>query len=206
MNLLVAVDTSASALAMSSPHSQNSGRFFYGPLNWRNTAAVASGLRTIFMNVEQQYAHKYFIFATPATATCSWRSTPTTVIQLATSFDTECQLESYRTRSNYSSREQKWRRTQLKSVVPFRVEIDVGAKLDPMLSNTTNALLREHFVAGVAFLPLLSKQRIDVNDDIKRFSDVYEECARSRARDILGFRGASLVPRASPFRVAAAFC
>ena len=43
---------------------------FDGPLDWPNTAAVASKLRTIFMNVKKQYAHNNFIFASPTEANC----------------------------------------------------------------------------------------------------------------------------------------
>ena len=57
-----------------------------------------------------------------------------------------------------------------------------------MSSNITNALFRKNALAGVALLRLSSKQRIDVDADIKRFRDNYEKLARCRARDILEFR------------------
>ena len=93
----------------------------------------------------------------------------------------------YRARSCDSSRELEFHRPQLKSVAPVRFEIDVGAQLDPMSSNTINALLRQH-VAGVALLRLLSEQHIDVDAVIKRFRDVYDKRARRLACDILEFR------------------
>ena len=157
-------------------------------LNCRNTTAVASGLRTICINVEQQYAHNNFITASPTALTCSWRSTPTIVIQLTIPFDTECQFERYGMDSNYSSREHEWRRPQLKSVVRFHVEIGVGAQLYPMSSKTINALFCEHAVAGVAFLHYLCEQHVDLDAVIEQFRDVYNDCARRRARDILEFR------------------
>ena len=128
--------------------------FFDTPFDSRNTAAVASGLRSIFMNVEQQYAHNCFIPTTPAVANCSWRSTPTAIHLLTVSFNMERHSARYHARSCYSSREHEWRRPQLKSVVPFRLEIVVGAQLNPMSSNTINALLREHAVTCVALLRL----------------------------------------------------
>lgn len=158
------------------------------------------------MNVERQYAHNNFIPVSPTAATCPWRSTPTTIIQLTTSIDTECRFERFRSRSNYSSRKHELLRPQLKSVIPFRVEIDVGAQLDPISSNTINALLREHVVAGVALLRLLSEQHIEVDAHIRRFRDVYDDRARRRARTILEFRvDLRKAAHASPSRVVAAF-
>ena len=94
------------------------------------------------MNVEQQYAHNCFIPTMPTAANCPWRSKPTAIHLLTVSFNMERQSSRYRARSCYSSREHEWRRPQLKSVVHFCFKIDVGAQLDPMSSNTMNALLR----------------------------------------------------------------
>ena len=146
--------------------------FLDAPLDWRNTAAVASGLRTIYMNLEQN-AHNNLIHATPAATSC-WRSTFTTIIQLTTCFDTECQFERYRTRLNYSLRERKLCRPQLMSAVHFRVEIDVGEQLDSMMTHSMNAILHHYVVAGVALLRHLKEQNITIDADIKLFRDVYE--------------------------------
>ena len=181
--------------------------FFGTSFDSRNTAAVASGLRSIFINVEQQYAHNCFIPTTPAAANCSWRSTPTAIHLLTVSFNMERQSERYRARSCYSSREHEWRRPLMKSLVPFRFEIDVGVQFDPMSSNTINALLREHAVAGVAILRLISEQHIDVDAVIKRFRDGYDERARRRACDILEFHvDLRRATHASPSCVAYVFC
>ena len=189
------------------PLSEMWSSFFDTPLDLRNTAAVASGLRLIFMNVEQQYAHNNFIPASPTAAICPWRSTPTAIHLLTVSFNMERQSARYRARSCYSSREQQCRRFQLKSVVLYRFEIDVCAQLDPMSSKTINALIREHAVAGVARLRLLSEQHIDVDAVIKRFRDVYDEHARRHACDILEFRiDLRRAAHAAPSGVAAAFC
>ena len=107
----------------------------------------------------------------------------------------------------YSSREHEWRRPQQKSVVPFRFEIDVGVQLDPMSSNTINALLREHAIAGVALQRLLSEQHIDEDAVIKRFRDFYDERALRRACKIMEFRlDLRRAAHSSPSSVAAAFC
>lgn len=54
--------------------------FFNALLDWRSRAADADDLRTILINVEQKYAHNYFVFATLAATSCPSRSTPNTVV------------------------------------------------------------------------------------------------------------------------------
>ena len=181
--------------------------FFDASLDSRNTATVASGMRTIFMNVEQKYAHNYFIFVTPAAANCPWRSTLTTTIHLKTFFHTECQFERYRTRLNYSLRKREWSRPPLKSAMRFRVEIDVGDQRDPMMARSVNAHLREYAVADVALLRLLKEHNVSVDTDIDRFHSVYEERLHRRVRDALEFRvDHSRAAHSSPSRVFAACC
>ena len=122
-----------------------------------------------------------------------------------TTFDTECLVECYCTCLNYSLRKREWPRLQLKNAVPFRVEIDVGKQLDPIMTRSVNALLREYAVAGVALLRLLKEQNFLVDTVIDQFRSAYEKRLRRRARGTRELRVyLRRAAHSSPSRVCAA--
>ena len=175
MKLCVAVETSASALGLSSRLCKNCKP---AVLTLHSTRATQPPLPVAFARFPWASSSSKRIIVSSSRrvnppSEHGARRLVQSICLLTVYFNIKRQPARYRASSFYSSRNHKRRRLQLKSEVSFRVAIDVDKQLDKMMTHFVNALLCEYVVAGVALLRLLMEQNILIDANINTFCYAY---------------------------------